>query len=189
MTDRKTHARILRIFRKLHRRIGAVLFIFFIFVSITSILLGWKKHSNGLILSESKRGTSTNLEEWLPVDSLHIKACKILRDSVSADLSPEINRIDIRKNKGMVKFVFENHYYEIQLDGATGRLLQIAKRRSDFIENIHDGSVLDTYLGTPGSVMKLTYTTVMGLALLIFTITGFWLWYGPKIMRRKRRKS
>jgi hypothetical protein len=30
------------------------------------------------------------------------------------------------------------------------------------------------------------YSTIMGVALLIFTITGFWLWYGPKRMKQDK---
>jgi hypothetical protein len=107
-----------------------------------------------------------------------------LHDSISAELSLDLDRIDIRKDKGMVKFVFTEHFWEIQLDGATGTLLQIERRRSDFIENIHDGSILDFYFGTTGGQIKLVYTSTMGLALLIFTVTGFWLWYGPKRIRK-----
>ena len=66
----------------------------------------------------------------------------------------------------------------------TGELLHIEKRRSDFIEKVHDGSILDYYFKTGKEPFKLVYTTVMGLALLIFTVTGFWLWYGPKRMRK-----
>jgi len=182
--NRQNQARILRTVRKIHRTTGALLFVFFFFISITGILLGWKKHSNGWILSKSYAGTSTNLKEWLPLDSLHKNACKILHDSVSPNLSLQLDRIDVRKDKGMVKFVFTDHFWGIQLDGATGKLLQIEQRRSDFIEKIHDGSILDFYCKTDGQI-KLIYTTIMGLALLIFTITGFWLWYGPKRMRNK----
>ena len=92
--------------------------------------------------------------------------------------------IDIRKDKGMVKFVFVDHFLGVQLDGATGRLLHIEQRRSDIIENIHDGSILDYYFQTKGEPIKLAYTSIMGFALLTFTITGFWLWYGPKRMRK-----
>ena len=77
---------------------------------------------------------------------------------------------------------------EIQVDGVTGKLLQVQKRRSDIIEKIHDGSILDHHLGT-GGYIKLFYTSVMSIALMTFTITGFWLWYGPKRMRRARRKG
>jgi hypothetical protein len=95
--------------------------------------------------------------------------------------------MDIRKEKGVIKFVYKNHYWGIQLDGATGKVLNISRRNSDFIENLHDGSILDAYLGTSG-VIKLLYSTVMGLALTSFTVTGFWLWYGPKRMKHLSRK-
>jgi hypothetical protein len=123
----------------------------------------------------------------MSIDSLNNIASNILHDSISSDLSTQIDRIDIRKEKGMVKFIYENHYWGIQLDGATGKLLNISTRRSDFIENIHDGSIFDTYLGTSNGQIKLVYTSIMGLALLTFTITGFWLWYGPKRIRQKGR--
>ena len=125
--SRHRQAKILRLFRKIHRTTGACLFVFFFFVSITGLLLGWKKHSNGLILPKSYKGTSTNLKDWLPVDSLHTIACNILHNSVSKDLSLELERIDIRKDKGMVKFVFIDHFWGIQLDGATGQLLHIVR--------------------------------------------------------------
>lgn len=152
-------------------------------------MLGWKKHSSGQLLPQSYKGTSTELKDWLPLDSLHRNACKILHDSVSAELSFALERIDVRKDKGMVKFVFVDHFWSIQLDGSTGELLQIGRRRSDFIEKIHDGSILDYYFATNGGQIKLVYTTVMGVALLIFTITGFWLWYGPKRMRNRKRNA
>lgn len=75
----------------------------------------------------------------------------------------------------------------IQLDGATGRLLHIERRNADLIENIHDGLILDYRFGIKSEYLKLVYTSVMGTALMIFTITGFWLWYGPKRMRNRNR--
>lgn len=183
-TKRQEQAKLLRVFRKVHRTTGAALFGFFFVVAITGLLLGWKKHSGGFIMSKSYNGTSTNLKDWLPLDSLHTLANSYLLDSVSPQLSTEIDRMDIRKEKGMVKFVYAHHYWGLQLDGATGKLLHVERRYSDLIENIHDGSILDNYLGTNNQQLKVFYTSIMGIALLIFTTTGFWLWYGPKRMRR-----
>ncbi len=181
---RKKQSKLIRVFRKIHRTTAIMLFVFFFFIAGTGILLGWKKHSNGKLLPETKKGTSTELTDWLPLDSLYRNACLILHDSVSPDLSTEIERIDVRKDMGSVKFVFKNHNYGIQLDGATGELLQVAKRRSDFIENLHDFSIMDKMFGTPGEFIKLIYTSIMGLGLLTFTVTGFWLWYGPKKLKK-----
>ncbi|GGK36984.1 hypothetical protein GCM10007963_01320 [Lutibacter litoralis] len=189
MNPRQTQAKILRIFRKVHRATGAALFLFFFILAITGILLGWKSNSKNLIIPQSYKGTASNLQNWLPVDSLHKKALFVLKDSISADLSTELDRIDIRKNKGMVKFIFENHTWEIQLDGATGNVLNIGKRHSDFIEDLHDGTILDTWFNTSAKPFRVIYTSIMGLALLLFTITGFWLWYGPKRLKKHRNKK
>jgi len=186
--NKQQQAKILRLFRKIHRTTGALLFVFFFIVSITGFLLGWKKNTGGLILAKTHVGSSTDLKNWLPIDSLNKIASRILHDSVSSELSQELDRIDIRKDKGMVKFVFKEKYWGIQLDGATGKLLHIERRRADFVENIHDGSIVDYYFKTDGQ-FKLIYTTIMSLALLIFTVTGFWLWYGPKRMRRQTRSE
>lgn len=183
-TKRQQQAQLLRQFRKIHRLTGAALFAFFFVVGVTGLLLGWKKNSGGYLLAKSQRGASTELADWLPLDSLHRQAVRLLRDSVSAGLSPELDRIDVRPDKGMVKFTFANHYTALQLDGATGQLLLIEQRRADFIEHLHDGTIVDRLLGIPNGWFKLGYTTLMGLSLLVFTVTGFWLWYGPKRMRK-----
>lgn len=140
-------------------------------------------------MPKSYTGTSTDLKDWLPIDSLHKISDSIILDSVSADLSLELERIDMRKDKGMLKFVYIDGFYGIQLDGATGKLLHIERRRSDFIENLHDGSILDYFFETTSEQIKLVYTSVMGLSLLTFTVTGFWLWYGPKRMRNRPGKK
>ncbi len=186
---REKKVRNLRVFRKIHRVTGISLLAFFLIVAITGLTLGWKKHSGGVILPKSYKGTSTDLKDWLPFDSLHKNACKIFRDSISSTLPLDLERIDARVDKGMVKFVFSEGFWEIQLDCATGKLLSIERRRSDFIENIHDGSILDYLFNTKGGQLKVVYTSVMGLSLLTFVFTGFWLWLGPKRLRRIENKT
>ena len=182
----RRRARILRLTRTIHRTTGIFLFVFFFVLACTGLLLGWKKNTGGVILAKTHQGTSTDLKDWLPVDVLHQKAVEAMKQSLSPGVSLKLDRIDIRPDKGSVKFIFVEHYWGVQLDGATGKVLHIERRRADFIENVHDGSVLDYFAGTDGQI-KLAYTTVMGTALLAFTITGFWLWYGPKRYRAKSK--
>lgn len=178
----KKHKRskTLRIFRKVHRFTGVLLAIFFLVMAITGILLGLKKHSGDMLLPGTRTGTTSDLSQWMPLESLHGIALQVLQDSLSPSLSHELDRIDIRKDKGTVKFIFSRHYHGIQLDGATGRVLHIGKRNSDLIENLHDGSILDRYFGTSNGQIKLIYSLVMGFALVVFIFTGVWLWYSPK---------
>jgi uncharacterized iron-regulated membrane protein len=184
---RKRQANVLKFARKLHRTTGALLFVFFFVIALTGLLLGWKKHSGGIILPKSYQGKSTDMKDWLPMDVLYKKAVVIAHQEISPDLSPELDRIDVRPDKGMVKFVFVQDYWGLQIDCTTGELLHVERRRSDFIENIHDGSILDYLIDTNYGQFKLVYTTIMGGALLLFTISGFWLWYGPKRYRATSR--
>lgn len=182
--SRPQQVQLLRNFRTWHRLTGAVLFVFFAIVGITGLVLGWKKDSQGYILPQTQKGSSPDLATWLPLDSLQQLAKKALKKEYPS-YSTAVARLDVRPSKGMLKVLFEEHHVGVQLDGATGATLSIAKRHSDWIENLHDGSIVDSWLGTKG-YFKLFYTTVMSLALLLFTITGFWLWYGPKHLRKKR---
>ena len=180
--SRKKQAKTLRVFRKVHRITGAALFVFFFVVAVTGLMLGWKKNSGDLLGSKTYKGSSTELKEWLPLSELQTKAEMYLKSAVPSPLHPELDRIDVREHQGVAKFIYDD-YYGVQIDGATGALLQVDRRRADFIENIHDASLLDDYLNT-GGYIKLFYTTTMSLALMVFTVTGFWLWYGPKHMRK-----
>ena len=74
----------------------------------------WKKKTG--LLAPTQKGVSSNPGDWLSVDSLHKLAVKYLHESVDEGLSPELDRVDIRPSRGIVKFVFMNHYSGLQLD-------------------------------------------------------------------------
>jgi hypothetical protein len=107
------------------------------------------------------------------------------RDSLKKE--NEIDRIDIRPQKGIAKIVFANHFTELQLDCKTAEVLSVSTRKSDFIEKIHDGSIVDFFVKTSSDQFKLFYTTAAALSLILLSFSGFWLWYNP--IRIKKRKS
>jgi len=180
-TKRKRQARVIRDFRKIHRWSGLALAVFFLLIGITGFLLGWKKEVP--LLPPTSKGASATAADWLPVDSLTKVAHAYVRDSIDASLSLELDRIDIRPGKGIAKYLFANHYWELQVDCTTAEILSVGKRHSDFIEHLHDFSFFDRGLQNSNDIIKLIYTTLMGLAVVVFTVTGFWLWYGPKRMK------
>jgi uncharacterized iron-regulated membrane protein len=186
--QRRRHADILKLCRKVHRWSGALLFAFFFLTAVTGLLLGWKKHSAGIILPRTHTGVSADPTRWLPLDELTQKAVGFYQEEMGPDVPLDLDRIDVRPDKGIAKFVFITGWWEVQVDCTTGELLHIERRRSDFIENVHDGSIMDYFAGT-GGLLKLIYTSVLGGALVVFTVTGFWLWYGPKRFRSLMARS
>jgi uncharacterized iron-regulated membrane protein len=177
-----------RWFRTWHQQIGLVLLIFFVVMALTGILLAWKKHSFGLMQPSGLKGQSKDLADWMPVaDLLAIAQAEFVKQH-GADAPASLERIDIRLHKGLVKFVFEDRIWGIELDGATGEILHSGRRYSDLIEKIHDGSVLALLLPDGDDYAKRMYSTLTGLGLLGLTLSGFWLWYGPKRIRERKRK-
>lgn len=169
---------MLRLTRKLHRWAGISLCVFFLIMGITGGLLGWKKHSD--LMPATGQGEATELTEWKPLAELGQLATAGLFKA-TGQLS-EIDRMDVRPGKGIVKVLFKDDDLEVQIDGKTGAFLSVGRRHSDWIERLHDGSVVDDWLGIPHGLFKVFYNTLMGGAVVLFTVTGFWLWYGPQRM-------
>ena len=60
-----------------------------------------------------------------------------------------IDRVDFRPGKRVHKVRSKTRHAEIQIDAITGKVLNIATRPSDLLEQLHDGSVLGEYNPLP----------------------------------------
>lgn len=88
----------------------------------------------------------------------------------------DINRLDVRPNKGVIK-IQANNSWEIQIDPAKEVILQIAYRRSDVIEALHDGSYFHDNA-------KLVIFFPAAIVLLILWITGIYLFLLPYMKKK-----
>ncbi|MBO6762019.1 MAG: DNA mismatch repair protein, partial [Roseivirga sp.] len=90
--------------------------------------------------------------------------------------------IEYRPTKGIAKVIFDTGSWEVQVDASSLEVLSVAKRHSDWIETIHDGSIIS-------DAFKLVSMNILGLGLVFLTVTGLWLWYGPKRIRSLKSKG
>lgn len=101
------------------------------------------------ILNALKQAPQANLLEWQDID-----------------------RLDVRPAKGIIKVQGKNRW-EVQLDAQSGEVLQVAFRRSDTIEAIHDGSWFfegaKLWLFLPAAIL-LFILWVTGLVMLVTTL-------------------
>lgn len=176
----KHYINSLREFRVWHRILGVVLALFIIISASTGILLSLKKEI-AILQPPTQKGIVTELKEWKSLEEL----TKTAQDALAAE-QPEIfttvDRLDVRPSKGIVKVLFENGWWEVQIDGKNGEVLSVAKRHSDWIEALHDGSIVS-------DVFKLITMNLLGFGLLVMVLSGLWLWYGPKMFRRSKKKK
>lgn len=91
------------------------------------------------------------------------------------------DRVDIQPDRGIVKFVSTNRW-EAQIDLITLEVLSLEYRRSDLIEQIHDGSFFADWV-------KLYVFLPAGLVLFVMWLTGIWLFFLPHLKRWQRRKK
>jgi hypothetical protein len=161
--------------RRIHRWGAAAVALPFLVVIVTGILLQVKKRLPWVQPTE-QRGTSAPPAVTLGDMLARMKEVP----QAGVDSWADIDRIDVRPAKGLVKVV-SNSRWEIQLDAATGAVLQTAYRRSDLIESLHDGSwfhdLAKTWIFLPS-----------GIVVLVLWLTGIYLWLLPYRVRRHRRE-
>jgi uncharacterized iron-regulated membrane protein len=165
--------------RRLHRWGAALIALPLLLVVCTGLLLQVKKQAPW-VQPPTKRGSgqepSLELERYLQiargVPEAHIQAWS------------DIERIDIQPRRGIAKIIAANRW-EVQIDTATGEVLQSTYRRSDVIESLHDGSFF-------GDRAKLLVFLPAGAVLLGLWITGIYLWvlilYSRVSGRRRRER-
>src|SRR5688572_3462497 len=131
MKSLQSLVRSVRRFRSLHRYIGVSLAVFMIVTAITGVLLGWKKNSAKL-QPPTLQGESRDFQQWKNFHDVATAALEGM-DSIGKK-NNTIDRMDVRPDKGIVKVLFTDGYWEAQVDGKTGRVLSMAQRHSDWIE-------------------------------------------------------
>ena len=177
----KTLIKSLRDFRVFHRWMGLTLALLLMISAVTGVLLALKKEVE-IIQPPTQRGVSENLAEWKSLDEIRAIAEKALHENYPEQKENFVDRMDARPSKGIVKVLFEAGNWEVQVDGKSGEVKSVEKRYSDWIESLHDGSIIS-------DGFKLFSMNFLGIGLLFLIGTGVWLWYGPRRVRMKKRKK
>lgn len=172
-------AKSLRGYRKIHKWIGLILAIILLLSALTGILLGWKKNV-ALLQPPTLSGMDKNMGSYRPVDELAAVSIQAV-DSLGLT-ADNFDRIEYRPTKGIAKVIFDKGSWEVQVDATSLEVLSVAKRHSDWIEHIHDGSIIS-------ETFKLISMNILGIGLVFLIITGLWLWYGPKRIRSIKSKA
>lgn len=166
-------AKSIRGYRKVHRYLGLTIAILLIISAVTGILLAWKKDVS-ILQPPTLKGENISLDSYQSVEELSIAALSAV-DSLNLGAN-NLDRIEYRPTKGIAKVIFDTGNWEVQVDATSLEVLSVAKRHSDWIESLHDGSIISDFF-------KLISMNFLGLGLLLLILTGFWLWWGPKKIR------
>lgn len=145
-------------------------------IMITGIMLQFKKES-AWIQPPTQEGSTQSLV--LSFDRI-LEVAKTVPEAQFTGWD-DIDRLDVRPSEGIVKVRGKNRW-EVQIDTKTGDILQVAIRRSDLIESIHDGSFFHDNI-------KLWVFLPVGLILAGLWGTGLYLFALPHLNRLKRKRK
>lgn len=162
--------------RKLHRWGAVTVALPFLLIITTGLLLQVKKQVSWVQPTEHRgTGVSSGLSLGRLLDAARAVPQAGIRDW------DDVDRIDVRPGKGLVKVIGVSRW-ELQIDGATGTVVQVAYRRSDLIESLHDGSWFH-------DAAKLWVFLPVALIVLGLWITGIYLFLLPYRVRAARRRG
>ncbi len=167
--------RLLHLNRRVHYWLSLVVALPLVVMAVTGLLLQFKKQLPWVQPTEQRGSGGT------PSVTLD-RVLEICRGIPQAEVKSwdDISRIDVRPSRGMLKVSTANST-EVQIDLATGEVLQVAHRRSDMLEAIHDGSWFHT-------AVKFGVFVPAGVSLLVLWLTGLVLFIVPYLIRARRAK-
>ena len=169
--------RLNKLIRKIHHWATVFIALPLLIIIGSGVLLQIKKQSVWIQPMEN-RGSSKVPQ----VEFAKILASVIQEAELGVSGWNDINKLDVRPSKGLVKVILENGF-EVQIDLGSGEVLQTAYRRSDLIESIHDGS----FFG--GDIVKLGLFLPTGIALFLMWFTGVWLFVLPYLPKKRRNRA
>jgi uncharacterized iron-regulated membrane protein len=175
---------LLQKFRNLHKKFESVLFVFFFLIGLTGSLLSFKSVFTKVIFENKEISGDSKLTAILPLDSLETIATSTLNEKANTKFKKS-EKVEIKIAKGTVLFYYKDAY-SIQVNGASGAPILIEKKFGGIIQDIHDGAILDSLFTNKLSLSKKVYSIIMGLSLLLLTITGTYMWYKPKMIKKNR---
>jgi uncharacterized iron-regulated membrane protein len=146
-------------------------------VAVTGVLLSVKKEFD-VLQPPTAEGTSPGL----PATRLdRLLAAVTAEPGRSALRWQDVDRIDVRPGDGIAKLIL-NDRTEYQVDLHTLEVLQTGYRTSDFVETLHDFSVL-------GDWGKYLLSLPTGIALLVLWGTGAYMFVKPMLVKRRKRRA
>lgn len=160
--------------RRLHYWLAISVALPAVIIFATGVLLQMKKQ---VAWVQPREHCGSGTEPVLPFE----RVLEIARGVPEAGVRSwdDIDRVDVRPGRGLLKVTTKSRW-ELQIDTATGALLQSAYRRSDLIESIHDGSFFHP-------AAKLGLFLPAGITLLVMLVTGLYLFGLPIWVKARRR--
>lgn len=160
-----------KIFRLVHHWGSIIVAIPLVIMTLAGLVLMVKKEISWIQPPTLKGSAPGEMPHFTIADLYHKAADASFKIGKVFPVFAALDRVDVKPDKGTVKFITSDGL-EVQVDMATGAVLQIAVRQSDWFEKLHDGSLFANwvkfYIFLPAGII-LFFLWATGLYLFILT--------------------
>ena len=183
-TERRRH-KLTRAAFYIHLWLGVLVTVGLVAISITGILLN---HKRGLGLMPEVEHTPTgDFAQAIPLERMAYAALEAApqesrgtwKSGDPVDIAL-IDRMDVRPRDGLVKVrLRDKASMEMTVDINSGKVIHTGRRGDVFLEKLHSGEAF-------GGVSFVILSDIAAVALVLTLITGYWLWFAPRLSRASR---
>lgn len=179
------HVGLSRFSRKFHSWVGAFLGLIMVVISVTGMFVTFKKEVEYL-QPASRTGTEGELSAFIPPE--RVADAVIDLNLPEARELEDINRIELRPDDNMYKVRLEqvsnwSSPREIQVDAIDGDVLNKGVRGDQLWLDVHSFAVFGS------DWIKWITMVLAGLSLLWLTLSGYYMFFYPYLLRRNRERS
>lgn len=167
--------------RTLHRWVGLLASVFLLLIASTGFLLSLKGELAWMRPPEAEGAPLASAAQIAPLD-------QVLSAAYGAgfpDLAKweHVDRVDYRPKDNIFKVVSRDGYREVQVCGATAKVLSASFRRDQMVEDLHDFSYF-------ASVLRTSLGPVVAACLFLLGLSGIIVFFTPVVRRwRYRRRA
>jgi uncharacterized iron-regulated membrane protein len=168
----------------LHTWLGVFLGLLMLSLSVTGVFVAFKNEVEYLQPAARAGAKGEIAEVVAPAQVAEIIVGLGLPEATTV---ADINRIELRPSKRMYKVRLEQSSLwraprEIQVDAITGAILNDGVRGDQLWMDLHSLAVF-------GEATKLITMTLSGVSLVWLTLTGYYLWLHPHLLRNRRKAA
>jgi uncharacterized iron-regulated membrane protein len=171
---------VYHLLRTLHRWTGLIGSLFLLIISGSGFLLA-TKDTLGWVKPKTHSGSAFQHHSEIVPISVAVESA-IALGIPELQTIHDIERVDYRPEKNVFKIVTHRGYHEVQVDGKTGEVLNVAKRWDQLTEHIHD-------LRFFSMILRDWWLPVVAVLLFLLGLTGVVIFFVPIVRRARFRRA
>lgn len=166
--------------RAIHKWVGVVAALFLALISFTGFMLAIKGKSEAIRPSTRQGQKLAKLSDAVSLGTAAQAAIAVgLPELKSIE---DIDRFEYHLGKNVFKVLSAKAYHEVQVDGATGKVLSVGKRNDQMFEDIHDLTFFSEALYD-------WWLPVVAVGLFTLAVSGLWMYFVPVVRRWKYERT